>query len=168
MFKFSAVSQIWKKYIQKLNDWDLPLTTDYHQALVAERSKALQLSCRGLAGCEFESRWRHIFSFWIFRSLPVPNRSMQPLQMKQACPFTWSHSCFRPQLWFIIQGLVYKYLQYSFNITINDILVIYVTAYRCAGGLKKKLDLRSGSERHRHFVRFFNVPVLAPTRERAR
>ena len=27
MFKFSAVSQIWKKYIQKLNDWDLPLKT---------------------------------------------------------------------------------------------------------------------------------------------
>ena len=26
MFKFSAVSQIWKKYIQKLNDWDLPLS----------------------------------------------------------------------------------------------------------------------------------------------
>ena len=25
MLKFSAVSQIWKKYIQKLNDWDLPL-----------------------------------------------------------------------------------------------------------------------------------------------
>ena len=25
MFKFSAVSQIWKKYIQKLNDWDLSL-----------------------------------------------------------------------------------------------------------------------------------------------
>ena len=26
MYKFSAVlSQIWKKYIQKLNDWDLPL-----------------------------------------------------------------------------------------------------------------------------------------------
>ena len=32
-------------------------------------------------------------------------------------------------------------------------------------GLKKKLDLRSGSERHRHFVGFFNVPVLAPTRD---
>ena len=28
MFKFSAVSQIWKKYIQKLNDWDLPLIKD--------------------------------------------------------------------------------------------------------------------------------------------
>ena len=27
MLKFSAVSQIWKKYIQKLNDWDLPLTS---------------------------------------------------------------------------------------------------------------------------------------------
>ena len=34
-----------------------------------------------------------------------------------------------------------------------------------AGGLKKKLDLRSGSQRHRHFVRFFNVPVQAPTRD---
>ena len=39
------------------------LTTDHHQALVAERSKALQRSCRGLAGRGFESRWRHIFSF---------------------------------------------------------------------------------------------------------
>ena len=29
MFKFSAVSQIWKKYIQKLNAWDLSLT-DYY------------------------------------------------------------------------------------------------------------------------------------------
>ena len=51
-----------------------------------------------------------------------------------------------------------------FNVTINDISVIYVTAHRCTGGLKKKLDLRSGSQRHRHFVVFFNVPVLAPTR----
>ena len=25
MLKLSALSQIWKKYIQKLNDWDLPL-----------------------------------------------------------------------------------------------------------------------------------------------
>ena len=50
-----------------------------------------------------------------------------------------------------------------FNVTINDISVIYVTAHRCAGGLKK-MDLRSGSQRHRHFVGFFNVPVLAPTR----
>ena len=52
-----------------------------------------------------------------------------------------------------------------FNVTINDISVIYVTAHRCAGGLKKKYDLRSGSQRHRHFVGIFNVPVLAPTRD---
>ena len=51
-----------------------------------------------------------------------------------------------------------------FNVTINDISVIYVTAHRCAGGMKK-LDLRSGSQRHRHFAGFFNVPVLAPTRD---
>ena len=56
-------------------------------------------------------------------------------------------------------------LNLLFNVTINDISVIYVTAHRCAGGLKKKLDLRSGSRRHRHFVGFFNVPVLAPTRD---
>ena len=36
-------------------------------------------------------------------------------------------------------------LNLLFNVTINDISVIYVTAHRCAGGLKKKLDLRSGS-----------------------
>ena len=56
-------------------------------------------------------------------------------------------------------------LNWLFNVTINDISVIYVTAHRCAGGLKKKLDLRSGSQRHRHFVGFFNVPVPAPTRD---
>ena len=56
-------------------------------------------------------------------------------------------------------------LNLLFNVTINDISVIYVTAHRCAGGLKKKLDLRSGSQRHRHFAGFFNVPVLAPTRD---
>ena len=51
-----------------------------------------------------------------------------------------------------------------FNVTYNDISVIYVTAHRCAVGLKKKLDLRSGSQRHSHFVGFFNVPVQAPAR----
>ena len=55
-------------------------------------------------------------------------------------------------------------VNWLFNVTINDISVIYVTAHRCAGGLKK-LDLRSGSQRHRHFVGFFNVLVLATTRD---
>ena len=38
----------------------------------------------------------------------------------------------------------------------------YMWRHRCAGGLKKKLKLylRSGSQRHRHFAGFFNVPVL--------
>ena len=51
-----------------------------------------------------------------------------------------------------------------FNVTFNGIVVIYVTAHRCAGGLKK-FDLRSGCQRHRHSVGFFNVPVQAPTRD---
>ena len=39
-----------------------------------------------------------------------------------------------------------------------DISVIYVTAQRCAGGLKE-LDLRSGSQHDKHIVGFFNVQV---------
>ena len=46
----------------------------------------------------------------------------------------------------------------------NYISVINVTAHRCAGGLKKKLNLRSGSQGHRDFVGFFNVPVKSPRR----
>ena len=61
--------------------------------------------------------------------------------------------------------IVMVVVSWLFNVTINDISVIYVTAHRCAGGLKEKLDLRSGSQRHRHFVGFFNVPVPAPTRD---
>ena len=39
-------------------------------------------------------------------------------------------------------------------------------SYICdgTGGLKKKWDRRSGSQRHRHFLGFFNVLVQAPTR----
>ena len=40
------------------------------------------------------------------------------------------------------------------------IFQLYMWRHRCAGGLKKKLYLRSGSQRHRHFVWFFYVPVL--------
>ena len=58
-------------------------------------------------------------------------------------------------------------MNWLFNVTINDISLIYVTAHRCASGLKKKyLDLRSGSQRHRYSVGFFNVPVQAPTRDK--
>ena len=44
------------------------------------------------------------------------------------------------------------------------ILQSYMWRYRCAGGLKK-LYLRSGSQPHRHFAWFLNVPVQAPTRD---
>ena len=43
------------------------------------------------------------------------------------------------------QMMMMMMMNWLFNVTINDISVIYVTAHRCAGGLKKKLDLRSGS-----------------------
>ena len=57
-------------------------------------------------------------------------------------------------------------MNWLLNVTINDISVIYVTAHTCAGGLKKKLDMRADSQRHRHFVGFFNVLIQAPTRDR--
>ena len=51
------------------------------------------------------------------------------------------------------------------NVTCNKLFsVIYVTAHRCSGGLKKKFGIQSGSQRHGHFVGFFNVPVQAPIR----
>ena len=40
------------------------------------------------------------------------------------------------------------------------ILQSYMWRHRCAGGLKKKLYLQSGSQRHRHFAGFFIVSVL--------
>ena len=39
----------------------------------------------------------------------------------------------------------FKWLSEISCLTCNDISVIYVTAHGCAGGLKKNLDLRSGS-----------------------
>ena len=56
-------------------------------------------------------------------------------------------------------------MNWLFNVTINDISVIHVTANRYAGGLKKKLDLRSGSPCHRygdsdappHLVAFYEL-----------
>ena len=48
------------------------------------------------------------------------------------------------------------------NVTCHDISVIYVTTQRCTGGLKKKLKLRSGSQRQRHFVGFsLQAPIRA-------
>ena len=56
-------------------------------------------------------------------------------------------------------------LDWMHYVTCNDISAIYVTAHRYAGGLKKKFDLQSGSQRHKHLVGFLNVPVQAPTRD---
>ena len=42
----------------------------------------------------------------------------------------------------------------------GTIFQLYMWRHRCAGGLKKKLFIRSGSQRHRQFAGFFNVPVL--------
>ena len=47
--------------------------------------------------------------------------------------------------------MVYKWLY----ITLNNTSVIFVAAHRSATGLKKKVHLRSGYQRHIHFVRLF-------------
>ena len=40
-----------------------------------------------------------------------------------------------------------------------------MTDLRRGSILCRRTEVRSGSQRHRHFVGFFNVPVLAPTRD---
>ena len=56
-------------------------------------------------------------------------------------------------------------VNWLFSVTCNEISAIYVTAHGCAGGLKK-WDIWSGSQRHTHFVGFFNVSVQTPRRGR--
>ena len=53
-------------------------------------------------------------------------------------------------------GLSWVYWCFTSHATIFQ---SYMWRHRCAGGLKK-LYLWSGSQRHRHFAGFFNVPVL--------
>ena len=45
------------------------------------------------------------------------------------------------------------------NVTCNDISVLYVTAHKCAGELKKKLDLRSGSQLEHRLVIILTIQV---------
>ena len=53
-------------------------------------------------------------------------------------------------------------MRWLLNVTCNDISIIYVTAHRCTGGLKKKLNLQSSSKRQRHFVGFsLQAPIRA-------
>ena len=56
--------------------------------------------------------------------------------------------------WFQIDYLL-------FNVTFNDVSVIYVTAHTC---IEKEVWPTVGLPRHRHFAGFFNVPVQAHTR----
>ena len=44
-----------------------------------------------------------------------------------------------------------SWVDWLLKVICNDISVIYVASHRSAGGLEKKLDLRSGFQRHRHF-----------------
>ena len=79
-------------------------------------------------------------------------------ELRKVTPPKWYLSFFVQYTWSEVKWLL--------NVTINNISVIYmyVTVHRCAGGLKKKLYLRSGSQHHRYFVGFFNGPVQATTR----
>ena len=62
----------------------------------------------------------------------------------------WYHKLWNTLFWFVL--LV-------FYVTCT-LFQSYMWRHRCAGGLKEKFYLRSGSQRHRHFAGFFNVPVL--------
>ena len=61
MLKFSAVSQIWKKYSQKLNDWDLPL-----------RFESLKFNLRSVKKMYVEN----IHEFWIPSTIIFENHKI--------------------------------------------------------------------------------------------
>ena len=63
-------------------------------------------------------------------------------------------------LWRELSWLLLSWLS---NVTINGISVIYVTAHRCPGVLKKKLTY-GRTPRHRYLVGFFSIAVQTPTR----
>ena len=52
------------------------------------------------------------------------------------------------------------WLVYSCFTSHATIFQSYMWRHRCAGGVMRKLYLRLGAQRHRHFVGFHNVPVL--------
>ena len=104
--------------------------------------------CGGIINIRADKRlgWQFMGFFWSSRKTLTWKRTLR--------------SCFLSSLVEFCLAVAMSEWEWDWllNVTCNDISVIYVTAYRCAGGLKK-LDLRSGSQRHRHIVGFFNVPV---------
>ena len=55
---------------------------------------------------------------------------------------------------------VWVWVYWFFSMSHATIFQLYMWRHRCAGGLKKNLYLRLGSQRHRHFVGFFNMTIL--------
>ena len=72
-------------------------------------------TCRGVPGLGSNPAGVIYFHFEFLA--PSPFRTAQRSQCKwfQTLPFTCSHSCFRPHIQLIIQGLVYLFPLYTFN-----------------------------------------------------
>ena len=90
------------------------------------------------------------FHFEFFAPSLFRTDQLSRCKWNQACPFTWGHSCFRLQIWFIIQGLVYKYLQYSFKERFNFYLVNKCVTIRNFNYLKifRKYQTRPPNKPH--------------------
>ena len=132
----------------------------YHVKGLVTRNTHLQYESPIASGLKVMAKFNFFKSRSNFKVKVTISKIMVPRE--RIC-----HKEYTYEIWKLYLGWFGRYVEcvnWLFNVTINDISVIYVTAHRCAGGLKKKLDLRSGSQHYRHFVGFFNLPVLAPTR----
>ena len=123
---FDLVTLTFKFYLLLTNfNLDHNFTTRRYMAFKLHMGIPCDKTFPGLRRCNFPVvDWRGVgsnpagdiyFHFEFFAPSPFRTGQRSRCKWNQACPFTWSHSCFRPQIWFIIQGLVYKYLQYSFK-----------------------------------------------------
>ena len=100
-----------------------------------------------------------IYSFFSHYAWMDWNCNLPPSLLASACfdkSFDKSFSTFETTLagWFISWFVWWCFTSHA------TIFQSYIWQHRCAGGLKEKLYLRSGSQRHRHLAGFFNVPVL--------
>ena len=130
--------------------------------------------CISLKGLNFGSRWYHVnVEVENNKILSILYRSpSNTILVGRNLRFAWPlyrplqgvcTTCFFNLVLKLSVSVMCVYVYWCFT-SHATIFQLYMWRHRWAGGLEKKLYLRSGSKPRRHFVGFYNMPVQAPTR----